>query len=90
MEKFHSLTRASAENFSGEANGKKDRKLAKSTKKIALFSLFQGGGNEKRPKNSTFKPASIYYICTMFENSGGARPGGARRGGGAADAHAHL
>jgi len=37
----------------GEANEKKDRKIAKKAKKIALL-------------------ASIYYICTMFENPGGA------------------
>jgi len=37
--------------------------------KIALLSLFQvREGNEKRPKNSTFKPR------IMYENPGGPRP----------------
>jgi len=61
--------------FQGGVNGKKNRKLAKKYRKIALFSLFQGGGGEeatkkktkkrkKSPKkeNSTFKPLSTIFV----------------------------
>jgi len=60
--------------FSRGANGKKDKKLAKNTEKIALFSLFwRGGATKKRPKIAN-RPKiailSLYLICTMFENPG--------------------
>jgi len=39
------LARASAENFAGEGgNEKKQTNISKKYRKIALFSLFQGGG----------------------------------------------
>jgi len=61
----------SAEKFPEGATEKK--------RKVALLSLFQGG-NGKRPKNSKKKNRKIallsliYYICIMYENSGGSRP----------------
>jgi len=36
--------------FQGGGQRKKDRKLSKKYRKMALFSLFQGGATKKRPK----------------------------------------
>jgi len=44
----------------GRGNGKKYPKLTKKYRKIALFSLFQGGPTEKRQKNGTFKISTIF------------------------------
>jgi len=70
--------RASAENFSGRGATEKIPKISKKYRKIALFSLFHEGGGavEKKPKNSKKRPKIalliLYYICTMYENPGGA------------------
>jgi len=45
--------RESAEKFTGGSQRKKDRKIAKKYRKIALLYLFQGrGATEKRPKKA--------------------------------------
>jgi len=45
----------------------------KKDRKIALLSLFQGGGaTEKRPKNSTFKFLSTIFVpCMKIQGSHG-------------------
>jgi len=45
-------------------------KSSKKDQKIALLSLFRGGGQGKNSKIDQKILASIYYICTMYENSG--------------------
>jgi len=40
--------RASAKNFQGWGATKKDRKITEKYRKIALLSLFRGGGNGKK------------------------------------------
>jgi len=67
--------RASAENFpeGGGGKRKKDRKLAKKYRKIALFAYLRGGGatekitkiSKKRPKNNTFKPLSTIFVSCL-------------------------
>jgi len=65
--RFIGLPRASAEKFPGRASEKRS-KISKKYRKIALFSLFQGGGggNGKRPKNSKKRPKiallSLYLL----------------------------
>jgi len=52
-----------AENFSGRGgSGKKERKLAKKYRKIALFSLFQGGANEIKDRKIAKKKPKIALL----------------------------
>jgi len=70
--------------FSGGGGGptEKKPKIGKKYQKIALFSLFQEGGEQKRPKNSkkmaknsTFKPLSTILVpCMKFQRGGGTAP----------------
>jgi len=59
--------RASAEKFPVGGPMEKRPKNSNKDRKIALLSLFQGGGErtEKRPKNSTFKPLSTIFVPCM-------------------------
>jgi len=72
VEAYFLDSRASAEKFPGEVNGKKYRKIA------LISTLFPGRrptmekkteNSKKHQKKRTFKP--LYYICTMYENSRG-------------------
>jgi len=57
-------SRASAEKFPGEGNGKKTEK-SKNDRKIALLSLFhEGGPREKRPKIA--KKDRKIALCSLF------------------------
>jgi len=65
-------------NFPEEGATENRLKNSKKRPKTALFSLFQEEGATKKRskivKNNNKKQqylASIYYICTMFENPGG-------------------
>jgi len=47
--------------FQGGGNRNKDRKIAKTGRKIALLSLFQrGGATDKNTENSTIKAFILY------------------------------
>jgi len=70
-------TRASAEKF---PRGEQRKKWPKNSKKVWKLQYWASsrGPTEKRPKNSKKKHrkialfTSLYYICTMYENPGGA------------------
>jgi len=66
--------------FRGGATEKRP-KNSKKRPKIALLSLFQGKGGQRKNGRKIAKKAekqhylsSIYYICTMYENPGGHGP----------------
>jgi len=56
------------------SNRKKDSKIAKKDRKIALSSLFHGGQRKNRPKNSTIKPLSTISLPCMKIQRGGHGP----------------
>jgi len=69
---FLLLVKGVGRKFSRGGATEKITKISKKYRKIALFSLFQGGQRikgrkiaKKRPKNSTFKPLSTIFVPCM-------------------------
>jgi len=69
FKKLRFITKGVDRKISSGGQRKKDRKIAKKIEKNSITKpLPGGGGNEKNKSEKKNYLASIYYICTMYEN----------------------